>query len=226
MSYYIRHMNQADITDVTEIDREAFPTQWPPADYQYEIRNQLAYYLVVCDEDRIIGDIAVNNSGTNHLPGLLTRLRKWLVSHLGLDNRNPSFPQHHITGFSGFWTVSDEAHIIIIAVREAYRQLGIGELLLISLINLAIEMKTRVVTLEVRITNTVAQNLYLKYGFTEMGIRKGYYVDRINNTETREDGMLMSTQDINTAEYQARFQQLKQAHFEKWGIPLERNNKP
>lgn len=219
--YYTRSMTQQDTSDVTEIDREAFPTQWPPADYQYEMRNSLAHYIVVCDQERTIAEPPVNAIPDNHPPGTLTRLRKWLSEHLASGNSKPPSPRHYTTGFAGFWTLADEAHIIIIAVREAYRQWGLGELLLISLINLAIEMKAGVVTLEVRVSNTVAQNLYLKYGFTEVGMRKGYYIDRIDNTETREDGMLMSTQNITSAEYQALFQQLKQAHSEKWGVPLE-----
>ncbi len=219
--YYTRSMTQQDTADVTEIDREAFPTQWPPTDYHYEMRNSLAHYIVVCDQERIVAEPTVNPAPDNHPPGTLVRLRKWLSERLASDNSKPPSRRHYTIGFAGFWTLADEAHIIIIAMRETYRRWGLGELLLISLISLAIEVKASVVTLEVRVSNTTAQNLYLKYGFTEVGMRKGYYVDRIDNTETREDGVLMSTQNITSAEYQASFRQLKQAHSEKWGLPLE-----
>ncbi len=43
LSYYVRPMTRQDLEDVTEIDREAFPTQWPPADYAYEFKNQMAH---------------------------------------------------------------------------------------------------------------------------------------------------------------------------------------
>ena len=47
---YVRLMRKEDIPQVTEIDREAFPTLWPPANYQRELDNQLAHYIVACDE--------------------------------------------------------------------------------------------------------------------------------------------------------------------------------
>ncbi|GAG07754.1 unnamed protein product, partial [marine sediment metagenome] len=62
--------------------------------------------------------------------------------------------------------------------------------------------------------NIAAQRLYSKYGFTQVGLRHGYY------TDNREDGVLMSTENITLAPFQVRFQQLKQAHFKKWGIAL------
>ena len=113
-----------------------------------------------------------------------------------------------------FWVMADEAHITSIAVREAYRRQGLGELLVIPVIDLARELKARIVTLEVRASNTGAQNLYAKYGFTQVGVRRGYYID------DREDALVMSTQDITLATFQAHLEQLKQAYSRKWGIAL------
>ena len=67
----------------------------------------------------------------------------------------------------------DEAHIINIAVREACRGQGIGELLLISSIDTAARLKARVLTLEVRASNSVAQNLYTEIWFQEDGSAAG-----------------------------------------------------
>ena len=108
--------------------------------------------------------------------------------------------------------MAGEAHITNIAVREQYRRQGIGELLLISLIDLAIELDAHLVTLEVRASNTTAQSLYSKYGFIQVGLRRGYY------TDNREDGVLMSLENITSAPIQANLQQLKQAHAQTWGI--------
>jgi ribosomal-protein-alanine N-acetyltransferase len=105
----------------------------------------------------------------------------------------------------------DEAHIINIAVRETHRGKGIGELLLISSIEMANRLKARVVTLEVRITNTVAQNLYTKYGFKQAGIRKGYY------TDNKEDALIMTTDVITSPAYVRQFLMLKSDHFQKFG---------
>ena len=49
---YVRPMTKEDIAQVTEIDREAFPTQWPPPNYQNELRNHMAFLSVVCDGEK------------------------------------------------------------------------------------------------------------------------------------------------------------------------------
>ena len=78
-----------------------------------------------------------------------------------------------IVGFAGIWYSVDDAHITNIVVRKSYRNKGIGSLLLEKLIELA-KPKTSL-TLEVNTKNEIAQKLYLKYGFKNLGIRKKYY---------------------------------------------------
>ena len=214
MSYYVRLMRKEDVAQVTEIDREAFPTQWPPPNYQYELRNRLAHYIVACDDKKIVEQHEVKTPSGKSLTGLASRLKHLFSrNRLSRHELSPS-TEHYILGFAGFWVMADEAHITNIAVREAYRRQGLGELLLIPVIDLARELKARIVTLEVRVSNTGAQNLYGKYGFTQVGVRRGYY------TDNREDGLVMSTQDITLATFQAHLEQLKQNHFRKWGITL------
>ncbi len=212
MSYSVRLMGREDISQVTEIDREAFTTQWPPPDYQYELRNRLAHYIVACDEEKTVKQPEVKAPLEKGLSGLVSRLRRLFNRNRFFNSELPSPSRRYIIGFVGFWIMADEAHITSIAVREAYRRQGIGELLLISAIDLAAELKARIITLEVRDSNDVAQSLYLKYGFTQVGIRRGYYIDN------REDGVLMSIDNIHSAAFQAQLQQLKQAHTKKLGI--------
>ncbi|NGZ74828.1 ribosomal protein S18-alanine N-acetyltransferase [Saccharibacillus alkalitolerans] len=88
-------------------------------------------------------------------------------------------------GYAGMWTVIDEAHITNIAVRTAYRGRKLGERLLNELLDTAKALGLERATLEVRVSNGVARNLYTKMGFREVGIRKGYYSD--NN----EDAVIM-----------------------------------
>lgn len=88
-------------------------------------------------------------------------------------------------GYGGVWIVVDEAHITNIAVRPEYRGKKIGETLLKQLQNLAREKGAKTMTLEVRVSNHVAQNLYRKLGFLNGGIRKGYYTDNF------EDALVM-----------------------------------
>ena len=108
-----------------------------------------------------------------------------------------------ILGFAGLWLMVDEAHITTIAMHPDYQGKGLGELMLTSLIDIAYDIKAKWVTLEVRVTNYRAQNLYRKYGFHDAGMRHRYYSD--NN----EDALIMWTNEINSEEYKQLFQGLK-----------------
>jgi ribosomal-protein-alanine N-acetyltransferase len=206
LSYYIRPMNKQDLDDVTEIDREAFPTQWPPSDYGYEFKNQMAHYIVACDSGTPIEPRRLKTG-----PG---KFRAWLDRLLGGSSpapQTPPSPQHYIVGFAGFWVMAGEAHITSIAVREKYRRRAIGELLLAAVVDEAVKLGADVVTLEVRVSNTAAQNLYLKYGFKRVGERRKYYLDRGPAGETREDALIMTTDQIQSEGYQTLFRRLKEA---------------
>ncbi len=202
-------MRREDIPQVNEIDREAFTTQWPPPDYKRELKNLMAHYIVACDETKLAEQTEMRpapDSGS-----LLSKLTSWFHRQQSVGISMPS-EERLIAGFAGIWLMVDEAHITNIAVRKQYQRRGIGELLLIYLIELAKEMNASIMTLEVRASNTAAQNLYRKYSFAQMGIRRGYY------TDNREDGIIMSTQSIISSSFQEHFQQLKQAHARRWGI--------
>ena len=167
-------MKEEDVPQVTAIDREAFPTLWPPANYEREMKNGLAHYIVACDD----GD--------------------------------------HIIGFAGLWLLVDEAHITNIAVREKYRRQGIGETLLIAIIELAGELGANSITLEVRASNSDAQQLYAKYGFVKVGLRHGYY------TDNREDAVLMTLEESKSDEAKKRLEGLKRAHDEAMKLLAEK----
>jgi ribosomal-protein-alanine N-acetyltransferase len=111
----------------------------------------------------------------------------------------------------GFWLMAGEAHISTIAVKPDLRGRNIGELLLVAAIERAAELGAREVTLEVRASNLRAQELYLKYWFLKAGLRKAYYTD--NN----EDAIIMTTPPITSAEYQQKFQRLKEALLMRLG---------
>ena len=90
-----------------------------------------------------------------------------------------------IIGYGGMWTIMDEAHVTNVAVREAYRGRGYGELLLCELQRKALAYGSTAMTLEVRVSNEVAQNLYRKLGFKPSGLRPKYY------TDNQEDALIM-----------------------------------
>jgi len=205
MACYIRLMKKEDISQVNGIDREAFPTLWPPANYRRELENHLAHYIVAVDDTITLEPVS------------RPRLPRFSCLRRFFGGKQPApvlpAPEHYIYGFAGFWIMADEAHITNVAVRERHHHEGIGELLLISLIDLANELKTHFVTLEVRASNKPAQNLYLKYGFVQVGVRRGYY------TDNREDALMMTVENTATPAYQVRFQELKLNHFHRWGMP-------
>ncbi len=207
----LRVMRKEDVPQVTEIDREAFPTMWPAPNYERELNSRMSYFIVACDEERSAEPLRLIKHPANNRPGLVSGLKR-LFGHSRLSDSNKPPAGQYIIGFVGFWVMASEAHITSIAVREKLRRRGLGELLLISVIDRAMELRVNILTLEVRASNFGAQTLYLKYGFNKTGMRRGYY------TDNREDGIIMSTDDINTASFQARLQRLRQAHSRKWGI--------
>ncbi len=207
----VRLMRKEDIAQVTEIDRESFPTLWSPVNYQHELQNRLAHYIVAYDEEETVGEPEEKAAAEKHCSGLLSKVRRLFSHNRFFAPGVPPSGKQYIVGFAGFWIMAGEAHITNIAVRERYRRQGIGELLLISIIDLAIELNAQFITLEVRASNTAAHSLYYKYGFTQVGLRRGYY------TDNKEDGTLMSAENITSASFQAHLQQLKQAHSRKWG---------
>jgi ribosomal-protein-alanine N-acetyltransferase len=200
-------MTRQDLDDVTEIDREAFATQWPPADYAYEFRNHMAHYLVACDS----GTSVERPSGKPPRPWL-GKLFDRIFRRRSTPPAPPPAVSHYIVGFAGFWVMAGEAHVTSIAVRAQRQRKGIGELLLISVLDLARDLKADVVTLEVRVSNTGAQNLYTKFGFKRVGERRKYYLDRGPSGDTREDAVIMTTDPVATREFQGRLRRLKDAH--------------
>lgn len=90
-----------------------------------------------------------------------------------------------IIGYAGMWTIMDEAHVTNIAVAERFRGQKLGARLLAELMRTAGFLGMRKITLEVRVSNDVAQNLYRKFGFTAAGKRPKYYSDN------QEDALIM-----------------------------------
>ena len=90
-----------------------------------------------------------------------------------------------VVGFGGMWAIVDEAHIVTLATSPAHRRHGIGRQLLTALMAMAAQLDIKEITLEVRIGNTPARNLYESFGFQSLAIRKNYYPDN------GEDGVIM-----------------------------------
>ena len=87
----------------------------------------------------------------------------------------------YIVGYCGMWLIIDEAHITNIAVLPNYRGYKIGETLLRKAMSYARLFHAIRMSLEVRVSNEIAQNLYRKLGFKNGGIRKSYYSDNLED---------------------------------------------
>ncbi len=105
------------------------------------------------------------------------------------DNRCARYFAAHIDekviGYGGMWLMIDEAHITNIAVHPSYRKMGVGYSILKAMIYEALRNGADKMTLEVRVSNRKALNLYSRVGFRAEGVRKRYYSD--NN----EDALIM-----------------------------------
>ncbi|MED2972189.1 ribosomal protein S18-alanine N-acetyltransferase [Fictibacillus sp. B-59209] len=82
-----------------------------------------------------------------------------------------------IVGYCGVWVIIDDAHITNVAIRPEYRGKKLGEAIMKQAMILAKRYGSARLSLEVRVSNYVAQNLYRKLGFQGGGIRKNYYSD-------------------------------------------------
>jgi ribosomal-protein-alanine N-acetyltransferase len=196
LPYVVEPMRLRDIREVMEIEHVSFLSPWSVRAYRYELReNDLSHYFVVRQRQMEEPELS-----------LLTRIGRTL----GVGMRPP------ILGHSGFWLMVGEAHISTIAVQPNWRQRGIGEVLLVAMLDRATELEAEIATLEVRVSNTVAQNLYQKYGFRQVGLRRRYYRD------SNEDALIMSTERLISATFQSHFQQLKRALWEKLTQSLDK----
>jgi ribosomal-protein-alanine N-acetyltransferase len=123
------------------------------------------------------------------------RLAHYLVATLGGD----------VVAYGGIWLMVDEAHITTFAVHPRYRQRRIGERLILSLLDLALDRRAREATLEVRLSNLPARRLYEKFGFRPVGLRPRYYSDN------GEDALIMTTEPLAEPSMRERVARLRAA---------------
>jgi len=202
------------ITAVSAIEKLSFPQPWPQNAYRREItENRMAHYIVV----RRLGDPSpeptastapTSAPSSSDLLGRLTRLLRPAE-----PPRSAQLEQElrSIVGYAGIWVMTDEAHITTIASHPEVRGMGVGEFLLVALIHRGIEIGARWMTLEVRASNAVAQNLYRKYTFKEMGVRRRYYSDN------GEDALVMWTDALDSESFQTSFEQNERKLAERLG---------
>lgn len=186
-----------DIPEVGKVERRCFSNPWPLSAYRRELRfPEQNYYIVL----RAVDEPEQNGFGLGR--NELTRRAITRLVH-PFSKRAEELAQPHIAGFAGMWVMYDEAHVTTIGTDPTYRGRGLGELMLVALFEEAIKRGASLLTLEVRVSNGVAQRLYHKYGMTSQGVRARYY------TDNGEDAYIMWSKSLRDAEYLAELERLR-----------------
>lgn len=209
MEVFLRRLKTEDIDQVVEIEKEAFSPLWISTPFKRELNNQYACYLVACPDDETAQTAQAESQTVARRP-FLKRLARGVDGLMGREPKPETVPEF-VAGYVSVWYQGDEAHITEIAVRENLRGRGIGELLLIGSMREAVKYGSKVMTLEARVSNFIAQRLYEKYDFEIVNTRKGYYSDN------REDAVIMTTCPIDTEEYGRKFKGLQETYTNRWG---------
>jgi [ribosomal protein S18]-alanine N-acetyltransferase len=213
--YRVDPMRIEHIPIVSAIERRCFTQPWPQNAYRREIQtNKMAHYFVVRmlegQSDAPAAEPVRPTPASEN--GLLERLSRLLRGPIE-PTPSPALEAElrSIAGYAGLWLMTDEAHITTIGVDPDYQGNGLGELLLVKLIDCAREIGARWLTLEVRVSNHVAQRLYEKYTFKEMGIRRRYYSDN------GEDALVMWTDPIDSDLFQETLRRNRDALTRRLG---------
>ncbi len=204
--HYVRRMTLDDIDEAVEIERQSFPSTWPRTLYKRELQqNSMARYLLV--------ELAPGlRDGSTATPGYwLAQVRRLFG---GVPEAWETGPKAEIGGFIGLWFMAGEAHIVTLAVAERQRRRGLAELLLFGAFDLAVAHHQDVLSLECRVSNTIAQRLYEKFGFHHTGVRPHYYSD------DGEDAVIMTTEALTSPAMRERVARLRREHEERWGAHL------
>lgn len=185
-----------DLDAIMALERQCFADPWTRRMYLSDLTtNPLATYLAVRPAAGEIGRLV-----SRPRPERITvAAPAWSAGEV--DTTPAEAPMQvalpPVLAWGGFWLMVDEAHIATIASHPDWRGCGLGQWLMVALMEAAQTRSARLVTLEVRAGNTAAQNLYAKLGFEVTGRRRRYYRDG-------EDGLIMTTPELTTPRLQAR----------------------
>lgn len=176
----LRYMSLADIPAVIAIDRVSFDPSWSARSYAYEVGESTYSHMAVLEQS---ATEKPRHGWRKLMPSLSSESESTIIA------------------YGGLWHILDESHISTVASHPDFRGHGWGEVMLASLVHRSMTLKAAYIVLEVRVSNTVAQNLYRKYEFETIDVKQRYYH---NNGEDAYD---MRLNLEGNSGYVARFQQ-------------------
>ncbi len=160
--------------------------------------------------DAATSAVVITPMRRRHLPGVL-RIEKQVYPRpwtIGLYLGELALPSTRtyvvariegtVVGYGGVMLTLDEGHVTTIAVEPSLQRHRIGTRLLLVLVERAVARGATALTLEVRVSNKAAQEMYRRFGFAPAGVRKNYY------PETGEDALVMWAHDVDTPEFARR----------------------
>jgi ribosomal-protein-alanine N-acetyltransferase len=210
LTFRLDFMNLDDLNEVSRVEKRCFANPWPQSAYRRELRYpEQNFYIVLRD---LTGS---GRSPARHAAGGIGRrgLTRLVGSMMRKLDDPPDGPC--VAGFAGMWVMYDEAHITTIGVDPVYQGQGLGEVLLLALFEEAINRNALRMTLEVRVSNRVAQRLYEKYLMSVQGVRPRYY------TDNGEDAWVMVSRPLQEPAFLALIDDRRQHLRERMGDRLE-----
>jgi ribosomal-protein-alanine N-acetyltransferase len=188
----LRYMRLEDVPQVITIDRLSFDPPWSARSYNYEITESNYSHMVVLEH--------------TPEPKQTTGLRRLMQN---LSGHAPT--ETAVVGYGGLWHIVDEAHVSTIATHPDMRGKGYGEIVLAGMVRRAMTLQAGYIVLEVRVSNTPAQNLYKKWEFEAVDVKPRYYH---NNGEDAYDMRLDLRDPARRQRLEERFTALcEQTHL-------------
>ena len=160
-------MTPDDLDEIMLLERQCFADPWTRHMYFSDLTtNEMATYLV--------GRRTIDDRPST------------IINTVRSEGPSIVHGRSSIVAYGGFWLLMNEAHIATIASHPDWRGCGLGQWLMLALLDAAMARGAAISTLEVRAGNLPARRLYEKLGYAVAGVRKNYYRDG-------EDGLIMTT---------------------------------
>ena len=198
--FRLRPMEKADLPAVLSLEREVFPEDaWTEEMLAAELAGQgdTRYYLVAVEEPGKASSAALRAGGSIAASGSEPGAEQRLIRSAPEGTERGDRRDASVVGYAGLFAPGGgQGDVQTIAVRADRQGRGIGSALLAALISEAASRGCCEVFLDVRAGNAVARRLYRRAGFTDVGVRRGYYqpsgadaiVMRLKLRRARHDG--------------------------------------